>query len=380
MSLVTQTDQTGAFHLTDDGIQFHTILETETFQVIIILFGIEENRRPNLIGLELFKNDISFVIMIIQIKIGRMVSTILIYNQNPVLSLEFSQVFSPAIGIQTQHIFIQPDFTPAQSRYSFLHDTDLVDIVLCQCIPLRITPFDRQRSKIIFEYQFLYTGFRFQANFNHFSLPVGIGRKMQNPGSGGTFSQVIHFIPGHTGNIKTLHIRSPIFTVPVYDIINRTFIVLFENIHILNILTDEYLIGHLRHIIGTVFLKDNHIIHIRALADKLVFLQGRSDKTFFPVDVKLFICDDDLSGFDIFEITDFRFPFPSFPVFRFYPFIISDRIRNDVFDIMFHHSNLFIQTPDIMIGFFRAKLQDSFHLDLQQFFHIVIGHLPVEFR
>ena len=81
--------------------------------------------------------------MIIQIKIGRMVSTILIYNQNPVLSLEFSQVFSPAIGIQTQHIFIQPDFTPAQSRYSFLHDTDLVDIVLCQCIPLRITPFDR---------------------------------------------------------------------------------------------------------------------------------------------------------------------------------------------------------------------------------------------
>ena len=84
--------------------------------------------------------------------------------------------------------------------------------------------------------------------------------------------------------------------------------------------------------------------------------------------------------FDIFEITDFRFPFPSFPVFRFYPFIISDRIRNDVFDIMFHHSNLFIQTPDIMIGFFRAKLQDSFHLDLQQFFHIVIGHLPVEFR
>ena len=81
-----------AFHLTDDGIQFHTILETETFQVIIILFGIEENRRPNLIGLELFKNDISFVIMIIQIKIGRMVSTILIYNQNPVLSLEFSRL------------------------------------------------------------------------------------------------------------------------------------------------------------------------------------------------------------------------------------------------------------------------------------------------
>ena len=51
-----------------------------------------------------------------------------------------------------------------------------------------------------------------------------------------------------------------------------------------------------------------------------------------------------------------------------------------MFDVKFHPGNLLFQLLDIILCLFRVEFQDTFHLDLQQKFYIVIRHRTNQFR
>ena len=159
----------------------HHILETETFQVIELLFRIKENSRPDFLRFILLKHRESLLVVITQIIIRRVVSTVFIHHQNPVLSLEFSQVTTTPVSIQPQYILVNPYLPTTQRGRSFLYQRNFVNIILTQHVSLRVTSLDRQTCKIILEHQFLHAWFRFQAYLDHLGLPVRVSTEIQHP-------------------------------------------------------------------------------------------------------------------------------------------------------------------------------------------------------
>ena len=64
--------------------------------------------------------------MVAEIEVGDVELSVIMYHQDTVVALEFSQVFTSSVIIKAKYVTVEPNFSSAQSRTSTLLQGDLV--------------------------------------------------------------------------------------------------------------------------------------------------------------------------------------------------------------------------------------------------------------
>ena len=73
-----------------------------------------------------------------------------------------------------------------------------------------------------------------------------------------------------------------------------------------DIFPDKEFLRDTNNFVFPVFVENNNIVHIRAIAHKFIFFKSRSDKSFFSVDIEFLVCFDNFDCLNRFKIFNFR--------------------------------------------------------------------------
>ena len=153
------------------------------------------------------------------------------------------------------------------------------------------------------------------------------------------FCKEIIFISCNTTYIKPFHHWISWFSISVNHIVNSSWILLFKNWSMNNLLTNKNFRINFNNFHRTIFFENNNIIDIRTIAYKLILTHWGSYKPFFSIDVQFFISYNNFCCIDTFKY--FNFCFSSFirTIFLFKIFKIINSIFNDIIKIIFYLFN-----------------------------------------
>ena len=137
----------------------------------------------------------------------------------------------------------------------------------------------------------------------------------------------------------------------------------------------KHLLCHLGDFIRTVFVEDDDIVEVATVANKLVFLQTRSDKAIRAVDVEFligFCYGRSLNRVEIAYFSQTRMFLSVFLLEESEPvgcdFHQIVQVAGNIFQLLLNFCNQFV-------GFVLIKFQDTLHLDFQQTEQVITNHL-----
>ena len=124
------------------------------------MVGVIKRGSPYLVRVELLDDaDIIFVV-VAQIEISGVELAIVEHYQNGVVALEFSQIFTPSVVVESQDIAVKPNFSSSEGRASFLFQGNLMHWQSGEDHSLCLTSLDADFTEITFEDDASYTRVR----------------------------------------------------------------------------------------------------------------------------------------------------------------------------------------------------------------------------
>ena len=276
---------------------------------MILLFIVIQYSSPNLSRIEFFDQHQIIVVVIIKVETCSIKIARLSYHQYLIIAIEIANIFSTFVNIEAQHIAVEIDISTTKRRATFLFQHNLRHIKFSKNITHRITPLDSYFREVFFESQILDTACsRLQLYLDNLSLAIRVGREIYHLRARGALCQVVLLIASYCTHSKAFNIIAFILTIAIYGIVDSAFVILSPHTYVQYILAHIDLISHLNHLIFTIFVEDDNIVHVRAIGYELgvfVFLQSDTHKSLFGVDIEFFVSFNHLSNLDCFEIAQF---------------------------------------------------------------------------
>ena len=146
------------------------------------------------------------------------------------------------------------------------------------------------------------------------------------------------------------------------------------------ILAHKQLVGHAYHLVSSVLVEQDYIVHVRAVGHKLVLLQGGTYESLFAVDVQLFVGFHHLGRFDGVEVAQLGASRIVGPVLVLQHFVPVDGVVYDVSQLEVYFLYLLLDACDVLVGLVLVELQDALHLYFHQSQDVVLGHLAYKLR
>ena len=128
--------------------------------------------------------------------------------------------------------------------------------------------------------------------------------------------QVVFTVAGDGSYIETLDVIETVLAVPVGDIVNRPFVVAFENCGMDDFgfflfslasfrFAHERLVADTDDFISSVAVENNGIVDVGTVRNEFVLFERCADKALFAVDIQFFVGLHHLGSYDRIEIAQF---------------------------------------------------------------------------
>ena len=145
-----------------------------------------------------------------------------------------------------------------------------------------------------------------------------------------------------------------------------------------HVLAHKELVGHADHLELAVAVEDDDVVDVGTVADILVLLQTRADEAVGAVDVEFLVCLGNLRGLDGVEVAYLRHSRMFLAVLVLEELEPRGRHLNEVLQVAVNLVDLGFDTCHQLIGLVLIELQDTLHLDFQEFQNVVLRHLADE--
>src|SRR6185437_11588574 len=126
-----------------------------------------------------------------------------------------------------------------------------------------------------------------QQNMYYFSFSIRIHGEIMNLAFFIAFGKIVFLIAGNAGHIKSLRIADSFFTISINHVVRSAFIIFIKHGYMDDIFTNKNFIRYFNYFHLTRFRKDNDIIQITTIRNKLILFQTRPDKAFGAVYIDL---------------------------------------------------------------------------------------------
>ena len=230
------------------------------------------------------------------------------------------------------------------------------------------------------ELQHLQAWLRLERDAKHLSLTVRIGGEPHHLAARLSLRKVVFTVAGHACNGKSLHIHDAAASVLIEHIVDGARVVALKHIQVNHILTHIYLLAHLNHLKLTIFVENDDVVDVGAVAHKFVFLQSGADKAVGTVDVEFFVSLSHLRSHDGVEIANDGAARELVAVFLFQSLKPLDGVFHQVSEFVVDVGNALVESGDVIISLVDVELQDSAHLDFEQAENVVARDVAHKLR
>ena len=397
IDLVSEENEARCGIVTDErcGTGLRNAFEGEALDVgEPILVSIIEYSGPDFLLVELLHTeDARGFIVVVDVEGGGVERAVVEYHKHEVVGMEFSEIGSALVVVETLHIVVEPYLSAAQRGSSVGLEGDAVDIEAGEEVASALTSLDENLAEVLVEADALEFGIGLEGDLDDFGLSVGVGSEVENARPGGAHRHVILAVVGDGGDVETLDVAGVGGSVHVDHIIYGAFVTLFEHgdvddfrlflaflsLHALS-LADEHLVLHAGHLVGSVAIEDDDIVDGGAVFHEFVLLQSGSHEAVLTVDIELFVGFDHLGGLNVVEGADFGASRMLRCIFVADEAIPVGGDFHHVLEIVVDTGHFFLHARDEFFGPFLVELEDASHLDFHEAQDVVACHGAIEGR
>ena len=365
--------------------------EGETLDVqIVVIVRIEKHSRPHLVFRKLLhtQNAGGFVV-VVGIKIRGVEIAVVQHHQHEIVRVELAEVVAAFVKVQALHIGVEPHFATTQRGTAVRFEGDAVHLQTGQQIALRGAALHRQFREILVEEDAAQLRVRLQRHLDHLGLAVRVRREILYLRPLLPAGEVIFAVVRDARHVEALDVVSTVFTVTVHHIVNGALVVFLEhgNVHNLGLLllglrtfrlADVHLLRHTRHLVRAVAIENDHIVDVRAVLHKLVFLERGAHETVGAVHIEFLVRLHHFGRLDRVERANLgatRMFVGITGLDRFKPL---DRHLGHVRQVVVDLFELGLDARNEFVGLGLVELQDTGHLDLEQAQQVVARHFAHE--
>ena len=302
------------------------------------------------------------------------------YDEDLVVVEELAQQSSVLVVVQAVHVGVVPHLAPSEGGVPMALESDAVYGELREQVAFRGAPFDHHLREILVDEDLPEFRIGLERHLDDLRLAVGIGREVHHLRARRALRQVVLLVAGHRRHVEALDEAVALLAVAVDDVIDGARVVLLEHVEIEHVLAHEHLLCHADHLVLAVFVEDDDVVEVGAVAHELVLLQPSADKSVRAVDVELLVGLRHLRGLDGVEVADLRQSRMVFAVLVLEELEPVGRHFREVCQVAVYLLDLCLQAGHELVGLVFAELQDALHLDLQQFEDVVLGYFAYQGR
>ena len=255
--------------LTDEGstgIQFGLRFNAETLQIMLLRLAFDVDDGEDLIRVEL--TDLHHVVVEVGVEVEARNLELAVGKdlQDAVFALESAKILSTFVSIQATHRVVKPNIAGIERGYAFATLLDFLDFIFGQQVTTCVATFHGKVGKLVV-HRLLFLVEQHQRHLDNLCLAVGVRRKIAHLRAGFALREVVFLVAGDTLHGKTLHImRRTVLAIAIDHIIGGTIVILMEHIDMNYLLSHKEFRLQLDHRILTVFMEDNDIVQIGAVA------------------------------------------------------------------------------------------------------------------
>ena len=242
----------------------------------------------------------------------------------------------------------------------------------------RLPSLDGDAAEIFFDEWRFQTGLRFEHDFQDFGFAVGIGAEPHHLGARCALCEVVFLVAGNACDGETFHVVKTLFAVAVYDVVDGACVVALEYVEVENVFTDKHLLAHLHDLVFAVFVEDDDVVDVGAVAYKLVALQSGADEALVAVDVEFLVGLDDLGRLDGVETAYGGATGIGGPVFLFQVTEPAYREVGHVGEVVVYLFDVGLDGGNLPVGLVGVEFQDAGHLYLHEAEYVVAGDFAKE--
>ena len=318
--------------------------------------------------------------MVVHVEVRQVEIAVLQHHQYAVVLVELAQQPAVLIVVQPVHVGVEPYLTAAQRRVSVTLQSDAVHCVLGQQVTLRGASLDEHLREVLLHEYLLQLRVGVERDLDDLRLAVGVGCEVEHARARRALCQVVFLVAGDARHVESLDEVESLLAVTIHHVVGRALVVLLEHRHMHHVLAHENLLRHTNDLVFSVFVEDNQVVDVRAVAHKLVFLESCSDESLLSVDEEFLVGLHHLGGLDGVEVLDFGESRMVGPVFVLDVLEPVGRHLHHVVQVAVDASNLFVDAGNQLVGLVLVEFQDALHLDFEQSQDVVLGHLAHHLR
>ncbi len=255
-----------------------------------------------------------------------------------------------------------------------------MDGVAGEEIALRTAPLDGEFAEVEVHDGLFQPCPLLEHHFQHLGLAVGVDAHVEDAAAGGAFGDGVFPVACDALDGAALHHDGALLAVAVEDVVDRPFVVAFEDADVLDARGIERLVAHLRHQVVARLGEEDHVVDIGAVAHVFVFLHRVADaeESSFAVNVEFGVGHDHFRRFDAVELPQFGAPVAALSVFLLYPAVPGHGIVGQMVQVVTDAFHLLLDALDLVVGLGGVVFRDADEAQFGQFHHILVRHLPAQ--
>ena len=200
------------------------------------------------------------------------------------------------VVVDSLHVGVPPHLASAKCATAVGFQLDAEDVVLGQLVAAAAAALDGHLAEVFFEDEALDALVGLECDFYDFGFAVGVGREPCHAGLRRAHRQVVFAVAGDGRHVEALYVgdaRCPVFVACVVDGA-RVVLLEYGDVDYLYFaflasgffgLAHKDFLGHLYDFVCAVFVEDDDVVDVGAVADEFVLLQACADEAVGPVDV-----------------------------------------------------------------------------------------------
>ena len=240
-------------------------------------------------------------------------------------------------------------------------------------------------AEIAVEHQFLQLWLGLQRHFYHLCLAVCVGCEVGYARLRVALCQVVLAVAIEGRYVESLDKGESRLAVLVAHIIYSTRVVFLKHRHVYYLrlallglralrFAHKHLVGHTCHLVGSVFIEDDDVVDVRAVAHKLVLLQPRSHESVGAVDIEFLVCFGHGGGLYGVEVAYFGQSRMLGSIFVLQESEPVGSHLDQVVEVALYLFKLGLDAGNEFVGLVFVELQYALHLDFEQSQQVVAGH------
>ena len=135
-----------------------------------------------------------------------------------------------------------------------------------------------------------------------FRFAIRVGGEVDDAAARSTLGDVVQFVAGHRRHVESLDEIITLFSVAINAVVDGALVVFLEYLYVEDVLSYEYLVGHLYDLKFSVFIEDDDVVEVGTVAYEFILLESGSYESFLSVDKQFLVGFYHLGHLDSVEV------------------------------------------------------------------------------